>query len=411
MRIKLVLFLALTTFIFSNFTIAQDSTALSELSDDLVVDQRFIDLLQLQKNNPERVTDQLEVLQLSYDQLNAAEQYIVLVLRALAFEKEGDFDKAIALLERAHALDDKISKKQLNTPLLSQSYLILARNYVELKQFEKAYLAKKDYYANLQNFTWDVHDKKVELLNEKHETLQKQQRNELLLSQSKLKRLELKERESRNNSQQINTLLIVVLSVIFLLLSIRQLIIRNKLIKLAKIDDLTQLPNRRSLFEQGQKLVSYAKKEKVLLSVVVVDVDYFKVINDQHGHDVGDKVLKEIAVFGNETMRNRDVFSRLGGEEFVALLPDATTDEVKAVAERLREKLSTFDFTALGITKSLSMSIGISTLNDSVTNFETLLHTADSAMYYAKTHGRDQVAIYNDTMNITTLSRVKRSVY
>ncbi|MCJ8320699.1 MAG: GGDEF domain-containing protein [Colwellia sp.] len=411
MKMILVFSIALMTINFTTFSIAEDSIAFIELSEDLVVDQRLIDLLQFKNNSAKMITEQLENLQLSSEQLNAAEQYIVLVLRAIAFEKEGDFDNAIELLEQAHTLDDKISKKQLNTPLFSQSQLILANSYLELKQFDKAYLAKKNYHGRLQNFTWDEHDKKVELLNEKYETQQKQQRNELLLSQSKLKRLELKELESRNNSQQINTLLIVAIMIVFLLLFIRQLVIRKQLVKLAKTDDLTQLPNRRSLFEQGEKLVHYAHKEKILLSIVVVDVDYFKLINDQHGHDVGDKVLKQLAVIGNEVMRSRDIFARLGGEEFVALLPDATLDEVKAVAERLREKLSVFDFTSLGITKFLSLSIGISALNDEVTNFEALLHDADSAMYYAKSHGRDQVAIYNETMNITTLSRVKRSVY
>ena len=269
-------------------------------------------------------------------------------------------------------------------------------------------MAKKDYFASSQDFTWDEHDKKVELLNEKHETEQKLQQNELLVSQSKLKQLELKEREQKNNKQQMNTLLIILVMVVFFLMFIRQLRVRNQLIRLAKTDSLTQLPNRRFLFEQGQKIINSLNKDVPKLTVVVVDVDYFKKVNDQHGHDVGDKVLQQLAMFGKDVMRNRDVFARLGGEEFVAVLPDASIDEAKAISERLREKFSECDYSDLGILAPLSLSIGISALNEQSHDFEELLHNADLAMYHAKTHGRDQVVIYDKSMN-TINSSIRRS--
>lgn len=413
MKITLLLFATFTSLVaisFSALSVTKDSATFIKLSDNLVVDDRLVDLFKLQKSTAKKITSELDDLQLSYVQLNAAEQYLVLLLKAIALDKKGDYEKVIELVKRAHALDSKISEKQLYTPLFSKSHLILSKSYLELKQFDKAYLSKVDYYNSLQNFTWDEYDKKVELLNEKYETKQKQQRNELLLSQSKLKTMKLKDLERINESQEIKTLLIVVITIVFLLLSIRQLVIKRQLVKLAKIDHLTQLPNRRFLFEQGQKLVNDANKDNKFISIIVADVDYFKTINDQYGHDVGDKVLQQLALIGGDVMRSRDIFARLGGEEFVALLPDASLDEVKAIAQRLREKLSVFDFTSLGINKSLSVSIGISVLNEEVTNFETLLHTADSAMYHAKAQGRDQVVIYTKAMNIKPLSRIKRSI-
>ena len=180
MKITLLLFISIFTSVvvisFSALSATKDSVTSIKLSDDLVFDDRLVDLFKLQKSSSKNIIDELNGLQLSYVQLNAGEQYLVLLLKAIAFEKQSNYEKVIDLVAKAHALDKEIPEKQLNTPLFSQSHLILSKSYVELKQFDKAYLAKIDYYNSLQNFTWDEHDKKVELLNEKYETKQKQQR-------------------------------------------------------------------------------------------------------------------------------------------------------------------------------------------------------------------------------------------
>ena len=377
-----------------------------ELSEELVIDQRLIVLIELIDSKPNGIGGQIQPLQTARESLNAAEQYLLLLLEATVAQTYEKHQEAVELINRAHGLEDKIAKKQLNKPIFAQSYLLLANSYVEFKQFDKAYLAKKSYFTYYQNFSWGEHDKKVELLSEKYKTEQKLKNNELLVSQNKLKKLALKDSEDKNKAQQINTMLIIALMVVFLLIFFRQLKVRKQLLLLAKTDSLTNLPNRRCLFEQGQKLINNLPKVNYKLSVFIVDVDHFKKVNDQYGHDVGDKVLQKIAVFGNEVMRSRDIFARLGGEEFVAVLPDANSDEAKAISERLKEKVSDFDFSYLGIKDSLSVSIGISTLSEALHEFEDLLHTADLAMYHAKSSGRNQVAIYQKSMSSTT-SRVR----
>ncbi len=379
-----------------------------ELSEQLVIDQRLIVLLQLNETNPRAINNQLESLQLDRATLNTAEQYLLLFLEAIVANNKKSFEQVIELVKQAHQLENTLSEKQLNQPIFAKSYLLLANGYVELKDFDNAYLAKKSYYKYYQQFTWDEYDKKVALLNDKYETEQKLNSNELLTSQNKLKQLALKESLEKNSAQQINTMLIIALTVVFFLLFFRQLKVRKQLIILAKTDSLTGLANRRSLFEQGKKLLTTLVSNNPQLSVFVVDIDYFKKVNDQCGHDVGDEVLKKLAQFGNEVMRSRDVFARLGGEEFVAILPDANLDEAKAIAERLKEKVAGFDFSDLGLSNAITISIGITTVDEHANEFEDLLHLADLAMYHAKSSGRNQVVIYQPSMSAAT-SRVVRT--
>ena len=379
--------------------LAQEAPQSIELSQAYAIDKRLTVLLALKESNPERIAKQLPPISQESGNFNAAEKYLLLLLEAIVSAHNNNFEQAINLINRAHEFDKDISKKQLNTPLFSQSYLELAKYYVALKNYEQAYIAKKAYFSSMQNFTWDEHDKKVELLNKKYKTENKIQQNEVLVNQSKLKKLELKESVQNQNLQQINTFLIIVTIGIFLFICFRQLKLRKKLIKQAKTDDLTQLPNRRFLFEEGKELATIFIEENLNFSLIVVDVDDFKQINDNYGHEVGDKTLQQIAILGNEVMRSRDVFVRLGGEEFVAMLPDTTLDEIKAVSERLREKVAEYDFSQVGIIESLSVSIGVAINKQEITHFEELLHNADLAMYQAKSHGKNQVVIFDESMS------------
>ena len=379
--------------------LAQEAPQSIELSQAYAIDKRLTVLLALKESNPERIAKQLPPISQESGNFNAAEKYLLLLLEAIVSAHNNNFEQAINLINRAHEFDKDISKKQLNTPLFSQSYLELAKNYVALKNYKQAYIAKKTYFSSMQNFTWDEHDKKVELLNKKYKTENKIQQNEVLVNQSKLKKLELKESVQNQNLQQINTFLIIVTIGIFLFICFRQLKLRKKLIKQAKTDDLTQLPNRRFLFEEGKELATIFIEENLNFSLIVVDVDDFKQINDNYGHEVGDKTLQQIAILGNEVMRSRDVFVRLGGEEFVAMLPDTTLDEIKAVSERLREKVAEYDFSQVGIIESLSVSIGVAINKQEITHFEELLHNADLAMYQAKSHGKNQVVIFDESMS------------
>ena len=175
---------------------------------------------------------------------------------------------------------------------------------------------------------------------------------------------------------------------------VRQIKIRHVLKHLAQTDSLTGLLNRGALFEKGIALTEQAFERKNEMTAFLLDLDHFKQVNENYGHNIGDKVLKTIAILGCETMRSRDIFARLGGEEFVAVLPDANLEEANAIAERLREKICAYDFSECGLTQSITASFGVAALDQVTPKFDAMLNSADEAMYYAKDQGRNKVCSY-----------------
>src|SRR5690606_6071365 len=133
------------------------------------------------------------------------------------------------------------------------------------------------------------------------------------------------------------------------------------------------------------------------LSVLMLDVDHFKRINDNYGHTVGDQVLAAVGRTGVATMRHRDLFARLGGEEFAALLPDTNAEQAIAVAERLRVIFETGDFDCEAVGDHpirFTVSIGVASRSSVDQSILDLLKRADIALYRAKAEGRNRVALY-----------------
>ena len=124
----------------------------------------------------------------------------------------------------------------------------------------------------------------------------------------------------------------------------------------------------------------------------MLDVDYFKVVNDTHGHAAGDDVLKGVAGIIEETKRTEDVFARFGGEEFVLLLPESPREGSVRVAERIRQKLEAHVFDYEGTPIKVTISIGVATYADrNYPSPKGLLAAADAALYEAKREGRNRV--------------------
>jgi diguanylate cyclase (GGDEF)-like protein len=232
---------------------------------------------------------------------------------------------------------------------------------------------------------------RIKRLDEKYQMNKKHKENELLEQKNQLRDLALQKTQQKKRSQYRNIIIVICTGLIFLLLLLRQFKIRKMLKYLAKTDSLTNLVNRRTLFVSGQKLVERAIATQSTISAMMIDIDHFKVINDEYGHDVGDNVIKTIAQLGNETMRSRDILSRLGGEEFAAILPGASIEEARAIAVRLLEKIAQHSFSSLGIERPITVSIGIANLADVCADFDSLLHATDIAMYQGKASGRNQV--------------------
>ncbi|CAH1577755.1 Sensor domain-containing diguanylate cyclase [Vibrio rotiferianus] len=166
----------------------------------------------------------------------------------------------------------------------------------------------------------------------------------------------------------------------------------QKLTWLAMYDPLTNLFNRRALIEHVHQEFISKNDSDVSMSLVLIDLDHFKAINDTYGHDVGDLVLTHIAAFLTSNLRKQDIIARWGGEEFVVMLKDTSIVQGKEIANKLREQIMLEDFSPV---KALSFSAGVATFNVGE-SFDELIARADKALYLAKNAGRNCVKTERD---------------
>jgi diguanylate cyclase (GGDEF)-like protein len=166
--------------------------------------------------------------------------------------------------------------------------------------------------------------------------------------------------------------------------------INEKLARLATTDELTGVANRRQLMHELKKQTALASRQSDnLISAIMFDVDHFKRINDEHGHEEGDRVLKDITRLANAELRIEDTLARIGGEEFVVLLPSTGLSGATQSAERLREAIKKAQF---GATEHASASFGVAVYQpgEPIAGY---LKRLDLAVYKSKKAGRDQVTV------------------
>ncbi len=168
--------------------------------------------------------------------------------------------------------------------------------------------------------------------------------------------------------------------------------IRRELFALATIDNLTGCHNRHSLMEFSDKFISTARRHEYPVSLLVIDLDHFKAVNDNHGHAVGDLVLQKTGALLTESFRDGDLVSRYGGEEFVVLMTHCDAKNACAKAEKLRLEIENLKPEGLQITTS----IGVTSLEVGATgDFEAMFRAGDEGVYAAKEGGRNRV-VYID---------------
>jgi len=161
----------------------------------------------------------------------------------------------------------------------------------------------------------------------------------------------------------------------------------------SQTDSLTGLLNRRALEEIGSQAIEVARRHNTALSLIILDLDRFKSINDEHGHDGGDAVLQRTARCLRANLREEDSIARLGGEEFVVVLPGASHVHAAQIAEELRQCLATLTVEHLSQEIRLSASFGVATMQSSDMTWLEILRRGDRALYLAKEQGRDRVAV------------------
>ncbi len=164
---------------------------------------------------------------------------------------------------------------------------------------------------------------------------------------------------------------------------------------LAMVDELTGLKNRRAFFDDAEPAIAAARRRKQPIAVALLDLDFFKDVNDTYGHAVGDIVLKEVARRITSTLREEQIVGRLGGEEFVALLPDTTPAQALIAIERVRKAVGATQIPLPGGGPAISVTVsgGIAPVLEDE-GLESVIDLADKAMYRAKGLGRDRVEVF-----------------
>lgn len=205
--------------------------------------------------------------------------------------------------------------------------------------------------------------------------------------------LELEKRDQASAQQIYFNIFIICMVLIALAVVIVQYRNNQKMRVLTIKDPLSDLFNRRYIFNYLAKTASLGSPEKSELAVVLIDIDDFKRINDKFGHPVGDEVICKIADIGRQVFRQGDVFGRIGGEEFLCILPRTNIAAAKQVAERFLRLVSQANMIS-GHQDTVTVSIGIAALSDNCVDEKQLYINADQALYQAKHLGKNQINIF-----------------
>jgi len=161
----------------------------------------------------------------------------------------------------------------------------------------------------------------------------------------------------------------------------------------ANYDQLTHTINRHAFLPLAEHVLEQRKREFTPVSLMMMDLDNFKTINDTYGHSIGDDVLQHVAAALIKALRTQDVLCRYGGEEFIALCPNTNSKDATMIAERLRAQVESLRIARQNIIISPTISIGLTTYPSNIDhhNLDLLIETSDKAMYKAKTNGRNRV--------------------
>ena len=339
--------------------------------------------------------------EIAYQYLTMAEQYMegaqkhnaplyFTLEKAYVLEAMGRYDEALESLIVAEGF---LAKNNQTKNTFSHYNLIYLQSeiYYKTEKYQQAYEKQSQYLKRLFKDKQNTNMEKVEELRLSYESQQADFKNKLLEQEQSVQIIQLNNMTYHESNLQ---LLIVFVSLVMLALAwllLKMVQGQKHLLRVSQIDDLTGVINRRHLVELGEKMFvsTYFKQQD--FSVLMIDVDNFKMINDNFGHKAGDKVLKKIAELSNQIMQKNDYFGRFGGEEFICLLPATSPKDAYDVAERIR--LSIQEKIKLNkIAEQVTVSIGISSYKrENTDSFTQLIKDADDKMYEAKRLGKNKV--------------------
>ena len=283
----------------------------------------------------------------------------------------------------------------LNMPIHSIDYDDLhARLLYKKGHYQAAYEELKQAFKNHKKHQNAESTEQLHQLRSRFEVQLAQQNNQVLSQQNSLQQLQL------NNKKRQNTQLILITSFATIVCSLLCIIVfrnkvhKRKLEKLATRDDLTGLYNRRYALTLLEQQMSLATRYGNSLCIAMLDMDWFKQINDSYGHMAGDKVLREFALLCKASMRGSDVIGRIGGEEFILILSHTAGEDAYKLLDNLRSKMTGLSKVAGIPQANITISVGIAQYEPD-DSLEHIMLLADTALYQAKNNGRDQVVLFD----------------
>jgi diguanylate cyclase (GGDEF)-like protein len=238
-----------------------------------------------------------------------------------------------------------------------------------------------------------AHSDNATLMNYQFQTARREQENRQLAADRALKEQQLESLERVRRWQRLALVLGGVLIVLLLWLALRQFRRSRKLHRMAMTDPLTGIANRRHIEQLARRALDHANANGEPLCVLVLDVDHFKAVNDAFGHAVGDQVLVRVAHACKQALRRFDLLGRLGGEEFLVVLPDTTLEVALQIAERLRRRVESLPLANLAPGLQITASVGAALADHEADDMAELVRRADNAMYRAKDAGRNRVEV------------------
>lgn len=341
----------------------------------------------------------------------------------------GNYSEAVNAFEKAIANEEKTNEVYF----VAHARLLLSEALLQIQQFERAreviasidqQILKQDInkiriaalndfingeYRNISRHLLDldkIWQNKLASFIEQQKVLKlrnyeaeiKSYENQLLAQKLAISELELAQETAKNRITMLSVLLVSVL-VFSLLIVVYQLAKAKNLFKSrSETDFLTGIANRSYMMEYGKRVLEKSILDSKPFSVILFDLDDFKFINDTHGHDAGDTVLKMVAKITRQQLREADLFGRIGGEEFLILVPSLDSERALEIAHRIRTEIAKTDVVMASASIKCSVSIGVASHSENMT-LAQLISIADKALYKAKRAGKNTVISASKLVN------------
>lgn len=314
--------------------------------------------------------------------------------------QQARYKEALTELEQG----EKAFRTLQNNRGLTQLLQLKSNIYVAMNDLSAAYGALQEFVTLTKKVDGNSLSHHTTELKVKFDTSRIESENQRLIENQNLKEQELALLEKNKSLQHIILLLAGFILTIVSIFAYKQVHRNRQLQVIALTDYLTKLPNRRHIYAQAAKYFQQALKHQSPFSVIIFDADHFKKINDNFGHELGDRALMTIANAGRALSGNKDLVGRIGGEEFLILLPNTDATGALALAHQLQNHISRLSAQNLPAELKLTVSAGVATLEPQNNtedayqdkDFATLLKRADNALYEAKNAGRNCVKSANN---------------